>query len=105
MRGFVTLATGNVKYYNMALNMLNSFRIHNPDVPFAIVCDRENDPWETENLAEKEKYKETVKQYRQAILTHRDTWEEQKHPWGKVFWGEVLKCLFLVINSQYFVSS
>ncbi|MBR2411627.1 MAG: hypothetical protein IKB08_07890 [Clostridia bacterium] len=42
-RGFVTLATGNVKYYNMALNMLNSFRIHNPDVPFAIVCDRENE--------------------------------------------------------------
>lgn len=40
----------------------------------------------TENLAEKEKYKETLKQYRQAILTHRDSWEEQNHPWGKVFW-------------------
>lgn len=42
-RGFVTLATGNIQYYNMALNMLKSFRIHNPDVPFAIVCDRHNE--------------------------------------------------------------
>ena len=42
-RGFVTLATGNIKYYNMALNMLRSFRIHNPGVPFAIVCDRHNE--------------------------------------------------------------
>lgn len=43
IRGFVTLATGNIKYYKMAANMLSSFRIHNQDVPFAIVCDRENE--------------------------------------------------------------
>lgn len=43
IRGFVTLATGNIKYYKMALNMLKSFRLHNPGVPFAIVCDRENE--------------------------------------------------------------
>lgn len=42
-RGFVTLATGNVKYYKMAINMLKSFRIHNPDVPFAIICDKHNE--------------------------------------------------------------
>ena len=42
-RGFVTLTTGNIKYYNMALNMLKSFRLHNPGVPFAIICDRENE--------------------------------------------------------------
>ncbi len=42
-RGFVTLATGHIKYYKMALNMLRSFRIHNPGVPFAIVCDRHNE--------------------------------------------------------------
>ena len=42
-RGFVTLATGNIKYYKMALNMLKSFRLHNPGVLFAIVCDRENE--------------------------------------------------------------
>ena len=42
-RGFITLATGQQKYYDMALNMLKSFRIHNPGVPFAIVCDRQND--------------------------------------------------------------
>ena len=43
VRGFVTLATSNIKYYKMALNMLKSFRLHNPGVPFAIVCDRENE--------------------------------------------------------------
>lgn len=42
-RGFVTLATGNIKYYNMALNMLKSFRLHNSGVPFAIICDRKNE--------------------------------------------------------------
>ncbi len=42
-RGFVTLATGNIKYYRMALNMLNSFRIHNPNAKFAIVCDKNNE--------------------------------------------------------------
>lgn len=39
----MTLATGNIKYYEMAVNMLKSFRIHNPDVPFAIICDRKNE--------------------------------------------------------------
>ena len=43
VRGFVTLATGNIVYYKMAANLLASFRIHNPDVPFAIICDRKND--------------------------------------------------------------
>ena len=42
VRGFVTLATGNIVYYKMAANLLASFRIHNPGVPFAIICDREN---------------------------------------------------------------
>ncbi len=42
MRGFVTLATGDEKYYKMARNMLHSFRVHNKDVKMAILCDREN---------------------------------------------------------------
>ena len=42
-RGFVTLATGNVVYYEMAANLLASFKIHNPGVPVAIICDRENE--------------------------------------------------------------
>lgn len=42
-RGFVTLATGHIKYYKMALNMLRSFRLHNPDAKFAIICDKENE--------------------------------------------------------------
>lgn len=39
----MTLATGNVVYYKMAANLLASFRIHNPGVPFAIICDRKNE--------------------------------------------------------------
>lgn len=39
----MTLATGNIIYYKMAANLLASFRIHNPDVPFAIICDRKNE--------------------------------------------------------------
>lgn len=42
-RGFVTLTTGDIKYYKMAANMLNSFRLHNPETKFAIICDRENE--------------------------------------------------------------
>lgn len=42
-RGFVTLTTGDIKYYKMAVNMLASFRLHNPESKFAIVCDRENE--------------------------------------------------------------
>ncbi len=42
-RGFVTLATGNDKYYKMAVNMLRSFRYHNPDAKMAILCDKENE--------------------------------------------------------------
>jgi len=42
VRGFVTLATGNIVYYKMAANLLASFRIHNPAVKFAIICDRKN---------------------------------------------------------------
>ncbi len=42
-RGFITLATGDIKYYVMALNMLKSFKIHNPDTPMAIICDKKNE--------------------------------------------------------------
>lgn len=42
-KGFVTLATGNIVYYKMAANLLASFKIHNPGVPFAIICDRTNE--------------------------------------------------------------
>ena len=42
-RGFVTLATGSDKYYEMAVNMLRSFRYHNPGAKMAILCDKENE--------------------------------------------------------------
>lgn len=42
-RGFVTIATGKKEYYELAGNLLDSYRLHNPQsVPFAIICDREN---------------------------------------------------------------
>ena len=43
-RGFVTIATGDVKYYKMALNLLLSYKYHtrNP-LPFAIIAEKENE--------------------------------------------------------------
>ncbi len=43
-RGFVTIATGNERYYKMALKLLESYKFFCPQpVPFAIICDRENE--------------------------------------------------------------
>lgn len=42
-RGFFTIATGNEKYYMLASNLLKSYRLHNSEYPFAILCDRENE--------------------------------------------------------------
>lgn len=42
-RGFVTIATGNEKYYEMAAQLLRSYRKYSTAAsPFAIICDREN---------------------------------------------------------------
>lgn len=43
-RGFITIATGRDKYYEMAKNLVLSYRLFcdNP-CPFAILCDRENE--------------------------------------------------------------
>lgn len=42
-RGFITIATGKELYYQLAQNLLKSYRLYsrNP-MPFAILCDREN---------------------------------------------------------------
>lgn len=45
-----------------------------------------NDPWETVNLADDEKYQGKVTEMREKILLHRDEWEEPSHPWGVDFW-------------------
>ena len=42
-RGFFTIATGNEKYYKYASYLLKSYRLHNRDYPFAILCDREKE--------------------------------------------------------------
>ncbi len=42
-RGFVTIATGDLRYYKMAYNLLCSYRwFSKKKVPFAIICDKEN---------------------------------------------------------------
>lgn len=42
-RGFVTIATGDEKYYRLALNLLYSYRqFKKGDVPFAIISDKRN---------------------------------------------------------------
>ena len=43
-RGFITIATGNDRYYHLAKNLLHSYRLHcsNP-FPFAILADRTNE--------------------------------------------------------------
>ena len=44
MKGFITVATGNDQYYNMAYNLLRSYRFHSGDkTPFAIICDQRNE--------------------------------------------------------------
>lgn len=41
-RGFVTIATGKDKYYDMAVNLLRSYRQNSSDsAPFALICDRD----------------------------------------------------------------
>ena len=43
-KGFVTIATGNDRYYRMARNLLRSYRQNcSTPVPFAIIADRENE--------------------------------------------------------------
>lgn len=42
-RGFITIATGEEKYYRFAVNLLMSYRLYCPNpMPFAIMCDQEN---------------------------------------------------------------
>ena len=43
-RGFITIATGREQYYEMAKNLVLSYRLFcdNP-LPFAILCDKENE--------------------------------------------------------------
>ena len=40
-RGFVTIATGNEKYYELAYNLLRSYKKYaSEETPFALICDR-----------------------------------------------------------------
>ena len=44
MKGFFTIACGKDEYYQMASNLLKSYKLHNADgAPFAILCDKENE--------------------------------------------------------------
>ncbi len=42
-RGFITIAAGQERYYELAENLLHSYKLNcNTPMPFAILCDREN---------------------------------------------------------------
>ena len=58
----------------------------NEEDKWTFLYDIKNDPWETYNLANDEKYAPKIQEMRQRLLKHRDDWEEQAHPWGKDFW-------------------
>ena len=43
-RGFITIATGSDLYFRLAKNLLLSYRLFcDAPMPFAILCDRENE--------------------------------------------------------------
>ena len=42
MKGFVTLATGNIHYFYLAYNLYLSYKYRGGKYPFAILCDTEN---------------------------------------------------------------
>ena len=41
-KGIITIATGNERYYKMALYLLYSLRISNPEMKMAIITDKQN---------------------------------------------------------------
>ncbi len=44
MKSFLTIATGDVKYYKMALNLLKSYKLFNKEgAKFSIIADRKNE--------------------------------------------------------------
>ncbi len=53
---------------------------------WTFLYDLKNDPWEKNSLAKDEKYRDILLHLRERMLSHRDEWEEQKHPWGVKFW-------------------
>jgi arylsulfatase A-like enzyme len=56
------------------------------DDKWTFLYNLKNDPWEKENLAECDGYKDKINEMREKIINHRDEWEEQSHPWGVNFW-------------------
>lgn len=54
---------------------------------WTFLYDLDNDPWEINSLAEDESYRDILLSLRERILSHRNEWEEQMHPWGVDFWN------------------
>lgn len=57
-----------------------------PEDRFTFLFDLRRDPWETENLALSPAFAPLITEYRRKLMLCRDEWEEQKHPWGQLFW-------------------
>lgn len=72
MRGFVTIATGNEKYYKMAANLLRSYRKWvSDDTPFAIICDRQSS--DTQEFDEVVLMEQASCSYMDKLLLYRYT--------------------------------
>lgn len=50
--------------------------------------DIQDDPWETQNLAENPAYANILAELRADLLKLRDEWDDLKHPFGQKFWSE-----------------
>ena len=68
------------------LNWGNGGNGDNEEDKWTFLYDIKNDPWETKNLAQEEAYADKISEMRGKIISHRDEWEEQSHPWGVDFW-------------------
>ncbi len=53
---------------------------------WTFLYDLKEDKWERENLAKNPEQRKRVLSMRKKLLSHRDEWNEQSHPWGKDFW-------------------
>ena len=49
--------------------------------------DLKNDPWELNNLAESEAYREKLNEMRRKLFKLRDEWDDEATPFGQTFWS------------------
>ena len=50
--------------------------------------DIKNDPWEMNDLSEKNEYKEIIEGLKEELFKCRDEWDDTKHPLGEKYWSK-----------------